>query len=128
MSLVPYVQLPSNASTNNENRVVVHPNHGGGAIVPFTGRPTAAVQEILHKVVADRTIVKYVNENVILMLWLFDQDPETFLMDWFVHEALTANEKDIEEKSQNRRYLRETCKKRLKAVKKTDMLFGRWRF
>ena len=85
MSLVPYVQLPSNASTNNENRVVVHPNHGGGAIVPFTGRPTAAVQEILDKVVADRTIVKYVNENVILMLWLFDQDPETFLMDWFVH-------------------------------------------
>ena len=38
MSLVPYVQLPSNASTNNENRVVVHPNHGGGAIVPFTVR------------------------------------------------------------------------------------------
>ena len=43
MSLVPYVQLPSNASTNNENRVVVHPNHGGGAIVPFEISTSAGV-------------------------------------------------------------------------------------
>ena len=52
-----------------------------GAIIPYQP-PTAEVQSIMKKYVADTTVKRYRNELVKLMFWLFDKDPEKYFHDW----------------------------------------------
>ena len=54
------------------------------AIIPFQGKPTVVVQDIMKQIVADRSKARYNGENAIFMMWLFDQDSlnEDLLYDW----------------------------------------------
>ena len=45
----------------------------------------------------------YTNENVLLLIWLFDEDAEMYLHDWVVDQAYKADEEDREEEKKNPR-------------------------
>ena len=68
------------------------------AIIPFQGKPTAAVQEIMKQIVADRSKMRYNNKNVHLMMWLFDSDSlnEALLYDWALEWMRKAHGKDTD--------------------------------
>ena len=91
-----------------------------GAIVPYAGRPTTVVQEIMNKFVSSRSVTRYTNENVLLMVWLFDEDAEMYLHDWIVERMVKAHETDEEASTQQRKHLRAVCKEALANVNKID--------
>ena len=72
----------SSMSGNTESQLVLYiPPQCDGMIVPYAETPTAAVQEILNKFVAPESKTWYTNENIILMIWLFDKDAKKYLHD-----------------------------------------------
>eukprot|EP00980_Cylindrotheca_fusiformis_P027304 scaffold19845_cov136-Cylindrotheca_fusiformis.AAC.1 len=98
---------------------VAPPPHGG-AIVPYDGRPTAAVQAIMNNSIAKKSQLRYDNENITLMMWLFDEDAEKHLRDTVLDEMNTAHALDVEMGTKGRKHLRVVCKKALENVNKTD--------
>ena len=66
------------------------------AIVPYQGKPTAEVQSILKQIVADKSRERYVNQNIIFMLWIFDNESlrEELLHDWALGPLYAAAEED----------------------------------
>mmetsp|Transcript_29313 Transcript_29313/g.41500 ORF Transcript_29313/g.41500 Transcript_29313/m.41500 type:complete len:112 (+) Transcript_29313:230-565(+) len=62
--------------------------------VPYVGRPSAAVEEIMGKFVSDgEGRIRYNKENITFMMWLFDQDPEEFLYEavlWMQFEPMSV--------------------------------------
>ena len=93
------------------------------AIVPYAGKPSSNVQEILNNYVAKSSLKMYDRSNIQLILYLFDIDPEMFLHSSFLDEALEADDLDfaLGWKEKGRRdNLRDLCKKRLETVNKHD--------
>ena len=67
------------------------------AIIPYQGRPTKEVEDIMKRVVADNSNITYRNNNIILILWLYDNEThrEEVLRDWMIEElnrAVSADE------------------------------------
>ena len=100
---------------NVDNDLTVENNIG--AIIPYQ-HPTAEVQSIMKKYVADTTVKRYRNELVKLMFWLFDKDPEKYFHDWILDNAIKADNEDKKSsKSMNQqKYLREVLKDSLNDV------------
>ena len=92
------------------------------ALVPYQGRPTDVVQSIMKQVVADRSRHKYINENILMMIWLFDSEllREAVLFDWAVERMIRADERDQESSKTKRTYLRSECRALLLDVNKDD--------
>jgi len=66
------------------------------AVIPYQGRPTLAVEAIMKRVVADNSNIVYRNNNITLILWLYDNDTyrEDVLCDWIVEELHRADSSD----------------------------------
>ena len=62
------------------------------AIIPYQGRPTKEVEDIMKRVVADNSNITYRNNNIILILWLYDNEThrEEVLRDWMIEELNRA--------------------------------------
>ena len=93
------------------------------AIVPYAGKPSSNVQDILNNYVAKSSLKMYDRSNIRLILYLFDIDPEMFLHSSFLDDALEADDLDfaLGWKEKGRRdNLRDLCKKRLEIVNKHD--------
>ena len=75
------------------------------AIIPFQGRPTTVVQDIMKQIVAKTSREKYDNNNINLMIWLYDSDTknEALLYDWVLERLREAHKKDDEAGKGNKR-------------------------
>ena len=58
----------------------------------------------------------YTNENVLLMLWLFDMNAEEYLHDWVVEKAWKANDRDEEENESARKKGKKPMRHNLRQV------------
>ena len=96
-------------------------NASENRIVPFSGRPSDAVEEVMGKIVSEGAQKRYNSENITLMMWLFDQDPDEFLHDSIVIDALQAHEWDQAEKTKRRKYLRGICKNSMMSYFRTQL-------
>ena len=92
------------------------------AIIPFQGKPTAVVQDIMKQIVAEKSKVKYNNENTNLLMWLFDSDSfnEALLYDWALERMRKAHGEDTELGTGKRAFLRAECKSLLENINKDD--------
>ena len=91
------------------------------AIVVYNGNPSHHVQNIMSQIVATTSKMKYINDLIALMIWLFDDDQlqEALLFDWALAGMTTANEVDIRhetEELKKRTHLRRECKRLLDRV------------
>ena len=66
------------------------------AIIPYEGRPTAVVEQIMKRVVAVNSNTSYRNNNIILIMWIYDNDEirEEILCDWMVERLNRAVSSD----------------------------------
>lgn len=94
------------------------------AIIPYQGKPTLAVQSIMKEIVADRSKTRYNNENLLLLMWLFDDESlrEPLIFDWALERMIKADDRDKNEgrNAAKRRALRAECRSLLEAVNKDD--------
>ena len=99
-------------------------NSNQQAIIQYQGRPTAAVEQIMRKVVADKSSVSYRNNNIILILWLYDNEEhrEEVLRDWMVEDLNRADSLDQATNGtrRTRPAVRAACKKALDNINKVD--------
>jgi len=107
---------PAPHNDNHDN------NAPSQALVPYGGALTDTVQAIMNKFVAKKSATKYTNENVSLMLWLFDEDPDEYLFDWTLDAAFKAHEEDQESEktTKSRINLRGYFKSLLLRITKVD--------
>ena len=92
------------------------------AIIPFQGRPTTVVQDIMKQIVTKISREKYDNNNINLMIWLYDSDTknEALLYDWVLERLREAHKKDDEAGKGKQMYLREECRLLLSNVNKDN--------
>lgn len=92
------------------------------ALIPYDGNPTPEVQKIMQQIVADKSKAKYVNENVNLMLWLFDSDNlrEETIYDWALERMVKADDQDREKSSGAGLQIRSECRTMLSVVTKVN--------
>ena len=98
-------------------------NSNSQAIVPYAGRPTPAVQEIMNLYVASTSAKNYTRSNVQLAIYLFDTDAERYLHSSFLDEAVDADDLDFslgQKKDGKRENLRKICMDQLLKVNKHD--------
>ena len=85
-------------------------------LVPYNGKPTEKVQTIMNNFVTKTSKKCYTNENVLLMLWLFDMNAEEYLHDWVVEKAWKANDRDEEENESARKKGKKPMRHNLRQV------------
>jgi hypothetical protein len=94
------------------------------AIIAYQGRLSQAVEAIMNRVVADNSIVTYRNNNIILILWLYDHENyrEDVLRDSFVEELIVADSSDQATAGTRRKRpaIREVCRKALDNINTVD--------
>ena len=94
------------------------------AIIPYQGRPTHAVEQIMKRVVAVNSNVSYRNNNIILMLWLYDNEEyrEDVLRDWMVEklDRATSSDQATNGTRRSRPAVREVCRKALDNINRAD--------
>ena len=85
------------------------------ALIAYEGRPTAEVEAILNQVVSKGTQGNYINHNMDLILWIYEQEDwrEELLKDWMVERLNRVEEK-------GRKEMRASCKEALKAINKSE--------
>ena len=102
------------ASTNNNTT----------QIIPYQGRPTHAVEQIMKRVVAVNSNTSYRNNNIILILWLYDNEEyrEDVLRDWMVErlDRATSSDQATNGTRRSRPAVREVCRKALDDINKAD--------
>ena len=78
----------------------------------------------MRKVVADKSSVSYRNNNIILILWLYDNEEhrEEVLRDWMVEDLNRADSLDQATNGtrRTRPAVRAACKKALDNINKVD--------
>eukprot|EP00957_Ditylum_brightwellii_P167882 12779614-Ditylum_brightwellii.AAC.1 len=109
------------STTNKNNALVTHEPTGNDnmtSLVTYQGRATTAVQDIMKCVVADNSMQKYTNENITLILWIYNNDSlrKYLLHDWIVDKLHITVAEDGTKKS--RPVARHVLKTVLNAVQK----------
>ena len=101
-----------------------HNNNNTQAIIPYQGRPTEAVEQIMRRVVSHNSSVSYRNNNIIFLLWLYDNEEtrEELLQDWMVEKMDRAVSLDeaSDRSRRSRPAVRRVCKQALDNINKTD--------
>ena len=73
------------------------------ALVPYDGEgPTTEVLQIMKRVVSFRSELKYKNENVNFLLWIYDGNEsvrELLLEEWFKNKLDDAQVSDVGKKT-----------------------------
>ena len=66
------------------------------AMVSYEGEATSSVQKIMANVVTETSTERYVSENIIFLLWLYQEDVfrEELFHDWFCDELILAKKED----------------------------------
>ena len=94
------------------------------AIIPYQGRPTQAVEQIMKRVVADMSNASYCKNNIILMLWLYDIEEmrEELLCDWMVDRMnrVSSSDEATNATRRSRPAVRAECRKALDEISKAD--------
>ena len=104
--------------------MLVARNNNQQAIIQYQGHLTTVVEQIMRKVVANKSRILYHNNNIILILWLYDNEEhrEEVLCDWMVEDLNRADSLDQATNGTRRAYpvVRTVCKKALDSINKVD--------
>ena len=94
------------------------------SIVAYECRPTNAVEKIMSLVVADNSSICYRNNNIIFILWIYNNEErrEELLHDWMVVQLIQAEAEDHQtpRTQKSRPNARAVCKAALESINKVD--------
>ena len=123
--LTPKVGFPFSILQKNIIIMLTAATHNTpNALIPYQGRPTHAVEQIMKRVVADKSNTSYRNNNIILMLWLYDNEEmrEEVLRDWMVDRLnrATSSDEATNATRRGRPAVRAECRKAIDNINKAD--------
>ena len=99
-------------------------NNTQNALIPYQGYPTQAVEQIMKRVVVVNFNVSYCNNNIILLLWLYDNEEyrEELLQDWKVYRLnrVASSNQPTNGTKKSCPVVREVCHKALDDINKAD--------
>ena len=90
------------------------------AIVANQVRPKNVVEQIMKRVVASKSELKYKNDNTTFILWIYDNQDlrEEFLQEWFVRQLIKKYV--IDANTKGRKNMRAICKLAIYGMNKIE--------